>query len=242
MSRRQLIVNADDFGLSPGVNRGIVEAHERGIVTRTSLMTRGRAAREAVELARSTPDLEVGLHIDMGEWTFRNGTWVALYEVVDLRDARAVAAELEDQLSAFRHIVGRNPTHLDSHQHVHRHEPLTSIASEVAQRLGIPLRQSGPARYCGEFYGQDDRGEPWPAQLSVESLSSIARRLPEGLSELCCHPGFVDDALMRTGTMYCDEREIELRSLCDPCVRPTLADLGIELVTTDYAPVENSAR
>jgi predicted glycoside hydrolase/deacetylase ChbG (UPF0249 family) len=242
MSRRQLIVNADDFGLSPGINRGIVEAHERGIVTRTSLMMRGRAAREAVELARGTPDLEVGLHIDMGEWTFRNGTWLALYEVVDLRDARAVAAELEDQLCAFRYVVGRNPTHLDSHQHVHRHEPFASIAADAAKRLGVPLRQLGLARYCGAFYGQDERGEPWPAQVSVESLLSILQNLPERLSELCCHPGFVDDGLVRTGTMYRDEREIELRSLCDPRVRHTLAEHGIELVTTDCAPAENSAR
>src|SRR4051794_39741974 len=77
--QRYLIVNADDFGQSRGVNAGIVEAHERGVVTSASLMVRWPAAAEAAACARSHPRLAVGLHLDLGEWECRDGTWVARY-------------------------------------------------------------------------------------------------------------------------------------------------------------------
>ena len=118
-ARRLLIVNADDFGQSAGVNRGIIAAHERGIVTRASLMVRWPTATAAAAYARGNPRFGVGLHLDLGEWTYRDGAWPALYEVVSLQDAHAIAEEVSRQLAAFREIVGRDPTHLDSHQHVH---------------------------------------------------------------------------------------------------------------------------
>ena len=95
MIDRRLIVNADDFGLTPGVNRGILHAHSHGIVTSTSLMVHRQAAPEAAAAARQHPELGLGLHLDLGEWEKRNGHWHAAYEVVDTRDAAAVAAEVE---------------------------------------------------------------------------------------------------------------------------------------------------
>ena len=76
-AKRYLIVNADDFGLSAGVNRGVIEAHERGIVTSASLMVRPPAAAEAAADARAYPELSLGLHVDLGEWSYREGEWVA---------------------------------------------------------------------------------------------------------------------------------------------------------------------
>src|SRR5712692_5001656 len=92
-AKRALIVNADDFGQSFGVNRGIIEAHERGIVTSTSLMVRWPAAREAARYARTHPELSVGLHLDLGERAFRDGSWVFLYIVVPRDDKEAIEAE-----------------------------------------------------------------------------------------------------------------------------------------------------
>jgi predicted glycoside hydrolase/deacetylase ChbG (UPF0249 family) len=79
---RGLIVNADDFGQSAGVNRGVIAAHERGVVTSASLMVRWPAAEEAASYARQRPGMSLGLHVDLGEWTFREGSWTPLYEVV----------------------------------------------------------------------------------------------------------------------------------------------------------------
>jgi glycosyltransferase involved in cell wall biosynthesis len=91
---RRVIVNADDFGLSAGINRGIVEAHERGIVTSTSLMVRGDAAAAAADYGRQDSRLSVGLHIDLAEWIYRDDAWSPLYQVVDLADPAAVEREV----------------------------------------------------------------------------------------------------------------------------------------------------
>jgi predicted glycoside hydrolase/deacetylase ChbG (UPF0249 family) len=74
---RFLIVNADDFGLTSGINRGIIEAHEHGIVTSASLMVRYPAAREAADYAKAHPELSVGLHFEAGEWRYRAGRMVS---------------------------------------------------------------------------------------------------------------------------------------------------------------------
>src|SRR5438876_8302919 len=119
--KRYLIVNADDFGLSAGVNRGILEAHRCGIVTSASLMVRWPAAVETAAIARDCPGMSVGLHLDLGEWAFRGGGWEQLYYVVDTEDSAAVSREMRQQLDRFWELTGNCPTHLDSHQHVHRH-------------------------------------------------------------------------------------------------------------------------
>jgi chitin disaccharide deacetylase len=221
-----LIVNADDFGQSPGINRGIIAAHERGIVTSTSLMVRWPAAAAAAAYARAHPRLAVGLHLDFGEWAYRDGVWAPLYEVVREDDAAAVVSEIARQLTTFSQLIGRHPTHLDSHQHAHLNEPARTVALEMAHKLGVPLRECSPkVRYCGNFYGQMADGTPLPEILSVEGLLQILRDLPPGVTELGCHPGEASDLI----TMYRDERAQEVRVLCDARVRDALPGLGIEL-------------
>src|SRR5262245_1726991 len=105
---RAVIVNADDFGQTAGINRGIVQAHERGIVTSASLMVRWPAAAAAAAYARAHPRLSVGLHIDLGEWIHHDREWIALYERVDRADARAVEAEIRAQLSLCRERLQRD--------------------------------------------------------------------------------------------------------------------------------------
>jgi len=218
-SERRLIVNADDFGLSPGVNRGIIKAHEEGIVTSASLMVRWPAAAEAAAAAGEHPQLSIGLHIDLCEWTFANDAWRPVYEVVSPQDAAAVAEEVGRQLESFRRLMDRNPTHLDSHQHVHRREPARSIVVRQAQKLGVVLRSyDTKVRYCGDFYGQSDKGHPYPEGVSVEALLKILHHLPAGFTELGCHPGSEADV----NSAYRDERVVEFQSLCDPRVRAAI--------------------
>ena len=137
---KRLIVNADDFGLTPGVNEGVITGHTGGIITSASLMVRGPAAAAAARLSATHRRLSVGLHVDLGEWIYRNDCWAPLYEVVDPADAGAVALEVERQLDMFRELMGREPTHLDSHQHMHHDEPLRSVMRAQAEKLGVPLR------------------------------------------------------------------------------------------------------
>jgi predicted glycoside hydrolase/deacetylase ChbG (UPF0249 family) len=224
--KRLLIVNADDFGQSPGVNRGIIQAHEQGIVTSASLMVRWPAAREAALYARGRLELSLGLHVDLGEWRYQDGAWVSVYEVVSLEDHYAVAGEVKRQLDMFRRLADRNPTHLDSHQHVHRWDPVHSILMELSQALGIPLRHySPPVRYCGDFYGQDGTGTPYPEGISIERLLGILTALPPGLTELGCHPGDGGEL----DSMYRAERVREVETLCSSRIRAALVTEGIEL-------------
>lgn len=223
---RYLIVNADDFGLSPGVSQGIITAHQTGIVTSASLMVRRPGAAEAVAMSRDCRRLALGLHLDLCEWVCTDGEWSLRYEVVPLHDVVAVRDEAGRQLDAFRALVGREPTHLDSHQHYHMQEPLRAIITEVAQAVDVPLRHCAAGLgYIGSFYGQTACGDPEPSAITVGALVALLMKLPTGVHELACHPGDASDA----ETTYRDERATELRVLCDPAVRDAIARRGITL-------------
>jgi len=229
---RHLIVNADDFGFSAGVNRGIVEAHENGIVTSASLMVERPAAVEAVDSARELPSLGLGLHVEVGRWRTswlprRGSAWSAAA-------VRARATDdLRRQLDRFRLLVGRDPTHLDSHQHRHLAHLVRPPFEEVAAELGIPLRRVGQrVQFCGEFYGHDGRGRPEPDAISVEALIRVIENIEADVTELGCHPGYAEDL----DDWYRTEREQEVRALCDPRVRSTIEREGLRLCS--YAEAE----
>jgi predicted glycoside hydrolase/deacetylase ChbG (UPF0249 family) len=228
-SRPVLIVNADDFGFSAGVNRGVIEAHERGIVTSTTLMVRGGAAAQAAAAVADHPALDVGLHLDLGEWEFVADEWRIRYQVVDPDDPVAVAEEVEAQLVLFEELVGRSPTHLDSHQHVHRSGPARTSLTAAGARLGIPVREvTGGIRYTGSFYGQSGKGHPVPGAISVEALTTLIEGLPDGVTELGCHPG-----LGAIDSVYGTERADEVATLCDPAVRAAVD--AAEVVLCSFA-------
>ena len=232
-AKHRVIVNADDFGQSAGISRGIIHAHEHGIVTSASLMVRWPAAPEAAAYARSHPELSIGLHIDLGEWACRNGTWSPLYEVVQGDDAAAVEREVRHQMQEFERLVGRPPTHLDSHQHVHRKEPLGSFLRSIAEKLGVPLRHySDVVRYCGDFYGATGTGAALTEQITVKSLLRILSELPPGITELGCHPG--EDADL--DSPYGVQRSQEVRVLCDPRVHEILTENEIVLCSFHDVP------
>jgi predicted glycoside hydrolase/deacetylase ChbG (UPF0249 family) len=226
--RRSLIVNADDLGQSHGVNRGIFESFERGVLTSASLMVRWPAATEAAAYARANPLLGVGLHLDLGEWTHESGEWRQRYQVVDLEDAAAVREEIGRQLAAARELLGAEPTHIDSHQHTHRDEPVRSVLLEMAHDLGLPVRHFEPGvEYCGGFHGQADDGSPFPAGITAETLLRLIGELNDGVTEIACHPGYAEDL----DSTYRDERAAEVSALCDLRVRDAIETSGIELIS-----------
>ncbi len=218
---KYLIVNADDFGASAGINRGIVEAHHRGIVTSASLMVNMPAVEEAVKLSREAPSLSVGLHVN---FTNEEGP-----PVVDLTDPEACWAELRRQFRRFEGLMGRLPTHLDSHHHIHRRPGLLPPFQELAEEYGLPLREHSPVRYFSKFYGQWSEGETHLEWISPENLlRMLGEELQEGFTELGCHPGYVDPAFR---SVYSLEREAEAQTLCDPTIREWLRQRGVVLAS-----------
>jgi chitin disaccharide deacetylase len=216
---RYLVVNADDFGICSGVNRGIVDAHRRGIVTSASLMVGSRRSEEAARLAGECPALSVGLHVVLAP---EPGGAVPEETAAD-----ACRAALEEQLMSFTELLGRWPTHLDSHHHVHPRPGVLPAFREVAQRCGIPLRACSEVRYCSGFYGRWG-GQSHPGEVSVARLLRlIDTEVGDGVTELGCHPGHPDPELRST---YATERSLELQALCDPRVRRVLDLRGIRLI------------
>jgi predicted glycoside hydrolase/deacetylase ChbG (UPF0249 family) len=230
---RRLVVTADDFGLSPAVNEGVVAAHTGGIVTSASLMVRRRCAPDAARRAAQLPELSLGLHVELASYSVVDGAWITDEVVADPSDRAAVEAELADQVRRFESLVGRSPSHLDSHHHLHREEPAASVVLAMAERLGVPVRDDGSWTYRGDFYGQFGAGIPWPEGVTPHALVTILGTLAPGVSELACHPASAPDPAHGT---YDRERVVELASLCDPAVRAEIDRRGIALIGADGRP------
>ncbi len=165
-AERNLIVNADDLGLSAGVNAGIARgprARDRHQHQPDGAQAGGR--RQPRPLAASHPSLAIGLHLDLGQWDYEEGEWKVAYENCPPDDPAAVEAECRAQVDAFRALLGRDPTHLDSHQHAHEQSPCRLVATTLAAELGVPLR-GRRVRYEGGFYGQSGRGDPYPEGIT----------------------------------------------------------------------------
>ncbi|MEK7364178.1 MAG: ChbG/HpnK family deacetylase, partial [candidate division NC10 bacterium] len=211
---RRLIVNADDFGLTAGVSRGILEAHRRGIVTSTTLIA-NRPLDGALLDGLKVSRLGVGLHLnltlgepvspaeeipsllDAGGKFFRD----PLRQAAEAKPEE-VELELRAQVATFIRLLGRKPTHLDSHHHVGRHLPIRDIVFALAEELGIPLRcQDAETRRAASERGlrspEHFFGESGPeAYWSSERLLSHLATLPDGVSEFMTHPGCFDQDLV----------------------------------------------
>ncbi|PYR00522.1 MAG: hypothetical protein DMF97_09360 [Acidobacteria bacterium] len=207
---RWLIVTADDFGITSGMNRGIIQAHREGILTSTSLMVDRPACEEAAALGREWTTLSVGIHLEL-----------------DPNDAGRVPAELERQFARFRELAGTAPTHADSHHDVHYDPRVLPHVLAWCGRIGVPVRGHSRARHFSKFYGQWG-GETHLEQIGVESLLRMFdTEVREGVTELNCHPGYVEPGFPSS---YAAEREEELRTLCDTQVRHAILEKGIRLI------------
>jgi len=231
MNERYLIFNADDFGASAGINRGIIECHQKGVLTSTSLMVTGRALDEAVRLSRENPKLAIGLHWDV---------WGEDEREFSTSNIEASRDEFFRQLDAFRRAMGREPTHIDSHRHAHREPHLFDHFRKWVAPLKVPLRGAGEVRFVGGFYAQWEWKVTELKYVSVEFLQQMIRNeVPQGFTEFSCHPGYVQADYP---SVYNSEREAEVRTLIDPRVRETIEHEQIRLISyADYARLRESA-
>lgn len=205
-----LIVTGDDFGITGGVNRGIVQAHREGILTSTSLMVDRPACEEAAVLGRACATLSVGLHLEL-----------------DPDHAERIPAELERQLGRFVELVGAAPTHADSHHDVHYNPRVLPHVLAWSARTGVPVRGCSKARHFPKFYGQWG-GETHIEQIGVPGLLRLLdTEIRDGVTELNCHPGYVEPGFPSS---YAAEREEELRTLCDGRVRRAILEREIRLI------------
>lgn len=244
---RRLIVNADDLGRTLGINRGILEAHCRGVVTSATMMVNYPAAAEVRALVAGSPGLGIGLHVQLTggppqlaparvpSLVGKDGQLAAKPEGLSEADPAEVLAEARAQLARFRQLMGRDPTHFDSHHHAHRVSAVFAAIVALAKETGRPvrpveaaqlelLRREGirtPERFCEEFFGETAR---------LDVLLGILRELPEGTTELMCHPAVVDEELCSTSS-YALPRARELEVLTSADAVEAVHASGVELVS-----------
>ena len=249
---RRLIVNADDLGRSPGINAGIERAYQTGIVSSTTLMVNLDWTDDALDVIARNPNLAVGLHINLcyGDPTATSEEVESLVDAggqfVDWSRDQSHLSEINpldieneviSQIERFEALVGRSPTHLDSHKYLHAFPPFLEPVCDVARRFNLPVRSidsvdratfrqlglTTPDAFVRRFHGLDGEG------TTVDILIDIIANVATGWTELMCHPGYVDAQIMASS--YRDEREQELVILCSPDALDAISSHGIELST-----------
>ena len=190
---RSLVVNADDLGLTVGVNDGIFDAHEHGILTSASMFASAPATSDAIRRARSRPSLGVGVHLALVDGTptlppsrvptlvedderFRR-SWkpfivACLRGMVSLAE---VELELTAQIERLR-SAGAGLTHLDAHKHVHAYPPVFAIVAGLASRFGIPVVRVPYERWSPAGRDADSRGTLQLQALLNTAMLPWARR------------------------------------------------------------------
>ena len=243
---KRLIVNADDFGRTPGVNRGIVQAHRTGIVTSATLMVTQPAAAEVAALARENPQLGIGLHVALsgGPPCLPPAQIPSLVDVAGRlpakpdglagADVQHVLAEARAQIRRFRELTGTFPTHLDSHHHAHALPAVLEAFVTLSWETGLPLRSVSPemrVRFRRERVATPDHFIEafYGADATLENLIRLLSQLEPGVTELMCHPAVVDDGL-KAGSSYAEPRGRELSILTHAEVRQALQAAGIRLI------------
>lgn len=292
---KQLIVNADDFGLAESVNRGIIVAHRDGILTSASLLANGPAFDQAIALSSQFPQLSIGVHLNISQATSvspaaRIPTLMNERRELYLSPFRLWLGilrreiNLEDIHSEFRAQVlkvldaGVTPTHLDGHLHVHILPQLSPVVIALAREFRVryvrcpnedlevtlPLiwkfggasvaalersaisygvnsfaksfrermRIAGLA--CPDtFYGLAHTGF-----LDAQMLRGLLDLVPNGTTELMCHPGYAGAELESLGGKLTHERETEVLALTAPEIRETVERLGIHV--TNFRHLEEN--
>jgi chitin disaccharide deacetylase len=239
-----LIINADDFGYDPEVTRGIAEAMRQGLVTSTTMMVNTPFSEEAAQEAK---DLSVGLHLNLARNTpvakdfphefLVNGQ---LAEALTPRlPVWVVEKEALAQLKRFEQLLGRRPTHIDVHKHLHKHDNVLDGLIKVARAQKLPVRSTddrmrqalreGEVVTSDYFFGDAHDDAYWTMNRLEEELM----RLPQkGIIEWMCHPGYAP-AKIKSG--YSEQREVELRTFLHPQARTMLTNHGVPL--GNYASV-----
>jgi predicted glycoside hydrolase/deacetylase ChbG (UPF0249 family) len=246
---RVLIVNADDFGLSKGQNYGIVDACKNGLVTSTTALVNGAAIEHAAQMSRCLPELAVGMHfvLTLGmplsampglTREGKLGKWIWQMAEEDTLPLEEIARELDCQYHRFVDLFGCEPTHIDSHHHVHMIPQIFPIVAAFAKAKGVAMRID---RNLQKLHDLDDQGVRSSAGFAVEFYGDAiteelflhtletSARAGESSVEVMCHPAFVDNTIM--GSAYCYPRLTELDVLTSPSLKYAVAERGYRFGT-----------
>ncbi|MDP4012407.1 MAG: ChbG/HpnK family deacetylase [Candidatus Nanoarchaeia archaeon] len=216
---KKLIVNADDFGYSDSVNKGIIDTHVNGIVTSTTMLVGLQGFNSAVKLAKKHKKLDIGIHLNLTEGKLAN----SLFDFLKKRFSRQeIEDELENQINTLED-TGLKLTHIDGHQHIHVFPKIFKIIVKLAKEheidyVRLPHEKLALNRvmFSSIFNGQFAKkiilsslsinkrslltknglkttdhfyGILSGKNLTYTKMAKVLKNVPEGITELVCHPG-----------------------------------------------------
>jgi len=285
---KRLIVCADDFGLTKGVNNGIVQCFQKGILTSTSLMANGPNFIHALSLTEQNPGLDVGIHLTLTDLMpirpflikdligpdskFFTNYLSVIKKIISKPN---ILGQIKDEFRAqIEYILQKGiiPSHINSHKHIHIFPPIWKIVLKLAREYRIPfvrypaekfyglgyifLNKKHQDRYkillsylffvvflklfdnCNKIRANSDIKIPDyfcglfdPGTLGTERIIAHIKKLSPGTTELMCHPGYLDKALLQLPTRLLISREKELKALCSPEVRQAIKNNKVMLTS-----------
>lgn len=239
----RLIVNADDFGISKAVTLGILEAHNEGVITSTTMMCNMPDASFGAELSKKYPELGVGIHFvltagfplaeGVNSLVDETGRFHKMDKIKELATSEDIRKEFRCQMDKFLSF-GIKPTHIDSHHHVHGISKVLEVVREFALEYDIPVRALGEVcenylkgiattdGFTGGFYGE--------SEVNPESfINTIEKNKNFGSFEIMCHPGYLDEEILQKSS-YAIPRTKELTTLTSDIVKNYMKENEIQLI------------
>jgi len=230
----RLIINADDFGFSPSVNRGIVECYKSGLITSTTIMMNTPYTDEAIQLAKDNNITNIGIHLNL---TYGPSV-LPKEEIPSLVDNRGIfhyvcmlgyytqyldaKKELRAQIEKFL-ATGLTPTHLDHHHYFHEVPNILKAYLELAQEYNLPIRaMTSEVRRQAEIYGLKTTDtfsfDFHNSGVCLQTLQAIHDHFHDQdiTMELLTHVGYIDPyTASQTGYLIREEEIDILRTAKD---------------------------
>lgn len=250
---KKVMINSDDFGLTKGVNYGIIDCYKRGILTSTTLLTTIPSFHHAVELAKENPGLDIGIHmtLDIGRPVSEYSETLVNEDGIFKRynlDENTVEFHQENVYHEWKAQIqkaidhGIKPTHLDSHHHMHMQLALVDIAIRLAKEFNLVLRLH-PYHYsdaerealyakCTDIKHVDLFGTGFYEDGATDQVLLDLFDRDFTTMEIMCHPGYIDQELLDRSS-YTQDRVVEAAVLQDKKWEAILKEKGIELTTFD---------
>ena len=218
MNAKNLIIHADDFGLTPGISRGILQTIRQGVVSSASVIIETPYLSTTKKLIKDNPDVDWGLHVVIEHLT----------QPLD----RYITNETERQIALFQQCFNTRPSHIDFHKGFQFDTKIYFSLRMLMLRHGLAFRYDNRHKVVTDFYGFHNRTNTVEC-IRPQSLIRILSRVSSGFTELVCHPGYTNS---RLSDPYRAQRSIELATLTHPDIRRAIKTYGIRLSTfTQYA-------
>ncbi|MCD2225456.1 carbohydrate deacetylase [Listeria cossartiae] len=245
----KLIINADDFGFTRAINYGIIDAHNLGVLTSTTLMVTMPAFEHAVELSKQTPTLGIGLHLNLTLGKPMTNGASLVDETGEMIKPKFITPdypyveeevyqEFKAQYQRFVQFMKKKPSHLDSHLFsTDIYQAAINAAKRLVEEVGIPLRNHDTNGFEHvEFMWEKPLEIPYGAYGNLDYIYDYASSiLCYDYVEIMTHPGYLDSFILENST-FSTPRANELESLISTRMRQFINDNIVELISYHDIP------